>query len=346
MLIGYEKVDANGGLVSELDIILKLLMDCPEYSYGRSPQPVLTCCFCLPGRKEKLRTRCSSQAPDIYFGAENARVSSVTPEGGADMTLKRQNKKRRVYMGIWSCFPKETTKTGNSKLGGKEYLWHMVNTGYVSVINDVDITFVMARLFRIGLQRQKKDARAIEKLKQLSGSRKVNTQKESKGKCDVYNKVKCTKREGGDDEREIESGDSERGDEDVRDLKETGDELNIDWRDRLWIDDRRWMIRSCNISLWRCVFFQSDSSQSDDYVKTGQDLFGMSIVGSPFISHMKRDYLSAQNVGKPKMVDKKIAYNVALFISSPMISMRESTTQKTLETTINEATDGVESALQ
>ncbi|GJR70258.1 hypothetical protein Tco_0016323 [Tanacetum coccineum] len=105
-----------------------------EYSYGRSPQPVLTCCFYLPGRREKLRTRCSSQAPELYFGAENARVSSVTPEGRLfDSTISLE----------------ETPKTGNSKLGGKEYLWHMVNTGYVSVINDVDITFVMARLFRI-----------------------------------------------------------------------------------------------------------------------------------------------------------------------------------------------------
>ncbi|GKC88231.1 hypothetical protein Tco_1148880, partial [Tanacetum coccineum] len=62
-----------------------------------------------------MRTRCSSQAPDIYFGAENARVNSVTPEGGADMTLKRQNKKRRVYMGIWSCFPKEPNDAHHSK---------------------------------------------------------------------------------------------------------------------------------------------------------------------------------------------------------------------------------------
>ncbi|GKC52602.1 hypothetical protein Tco_1075347 [Tanacetum coccineum] len=38
-------------------------------------------------------------------------------------------------------------------------------------------------------------------------------------------------------------------------------------------------------------FFQSDSSQSDDYGETGQDLFDTSIVGSPFISRMKRDLL-------------------------------------------------------
>ncbi|GKE37630.1 hypothetical protein Tco_1461035 [Tanacetum coccineum] len=60
-----------------------------------------------------MRTRCSSQAPDIYFRAENARVSSITPEGGADMTIKRQ--KKRVYMGIWSCFPKEPNDAHHSK---------------------------------------------------------------------------------------------------------------------------------------------------------------------------------------------------------------------------------------
>nr|GEY74826.1 hypothetical protein [Tanacetum cinerariifolium] len=103
----------NIGIVpTEMELILEHTQQgesgfrCPEYSYGRSPQPVLICCFCSLGRKEKLRTRCSSQASDFYFGVENASVSSVTPEGSADMTLKRQNKKRRVYMGIWSCFPK------------------------------------------------------------------------------------------------------------------------------------------------------------------------------------------------------------------------------------------------
>nr|GEX90616.1 elongation factor Tu, mitochondrial-like [Tanacetum cinerariifolium] len=52
---------------------------------------------------------------------------------------------------VWIAYfgSSETTKTGNSKLGGKEYMWQMVNRGYVFVINDVDITFVMARLFRI-----------------------------------------------------------------------------------------------------------------------------------------------------------------------------------------------------
>ncbi|GJU80865.1 putative RNA-directed DNA polymerase [Tanacetum coccineum] len=73
-------------------------------------------------------------------------------------------------------------------------------------------------------------------------------------------------------------------------------------------------------------FFQTDSSQSDNYGETGQYLFETSMVGSPFISRQKRDllqldvpdYLSARNVGKPKMLDKKIANNVALFISSPI----------------------------
>nr|GFA60518.1 hypothetical protein [Tanacetum cinerariifolium] len=31
--------------------------------------------------RKKLRTRCSSQAPELHFVAENARVNNVKPEG-------------------------------------------------------------------------------------------------------------------------------------------------------------------------------------------------------------------------------------------------------------------------
>ncbi|GJV39000.1 hypothetical protein Tco_1417440 [Tanacetum coccineum] len=39
------------------------------------------CRFCSPRRKKKVRTRCSSQAPELHFVAENARVNNVNPEG-------------------------------------------------------------------------------------------------------------------------------------------------------------------------------------------------------------------------------------------------------------------------
>ncbi|GJW41445.1 Clp protease regulatory subunit ClpX2, mitochondrial-like protein [Tanacetum coccineum] len=56
-------------------------------------------------------------------------------------------------------------------------------------------------------------------------------------------------------------------------------------------------IHDCEISRLHCIvnvemrFFQSDSSQSDDYGETGQYLFETSMVGSPFISRRKRDLL-------------------------------------------------------
>ncbi|GKB90500.1 hypothetical protein Tco_0962772 [Tanacetum coccineum] len=39
------------------------------------------CQFCSPGRKKKVRTGCSSQAPELHFVAENARVNNIKPEG-------------------------------------------------------------------------------------------------------------------------------------------------------------------------------------------------------------------------------------------------------------------------
>ncbi|GJU02838.1 type III polyketide synthase B [Tanacetum coccineum] len=38
------------------------------------------CQFCSPGRRKKVRTRCSSQAPEVHFVAENARVNNAKPE--------------------------------------------------------------------------------------------------------------------------------------------------------------------------------------------------------------------------------------------------------------------------
>ncbi|GJW49013.1 hypothetical protein Tco_0080659 [Tanacetum coccineum] len=48
------------------------------------------CRFCSPGRKKKVRTRCSSQAPELHFVAENARVNNVNPEvpKGVDITAR------------------------------------------------------------------------------------------------------------------------------------------------------------------------------------------------------------------------------------------------------------------
>ncbi|GJY06918.1 hypothetical protein Tco_0373972 [Tanacetum coccineum] len=40
--------------------------------------------FCSPGRRKKVRTRCSSQAPKVYFVAENARVNNAKPEASHD----------------------------------------------------------------------------------------------------------------------------------------------------------------------------------------------------------------------------------------------------------------------
>ncbi|GKC96882.1 hypothetical protein Tco_1162324 [Tanacetum coccineum] len=39
------------------------------------------CRFCSPGRRKKVRTRCSSQAPEVHFVAENTRVNNAKPEG-------------------------------------------------------------------------------------------------------------------------------------------------------------------------------------------------------------------------------------------------------------------------
>ncbi|GJT21633.1 type III polyketide synthase B [Tanacetum coccineum] len=38
------------------------------------------CRFCSPGRRKKVRTRCLSQAPEVHFMAENARVNNAKPE--------------------------------------------------------------------------------------------------------------------------------------------------------------------------------------------------------------------------------------------------------------------------
>ncbi|GJZ80152.1 hypothetical protein Tco_0644989, partial [Tanacetum coccineum] len=43
-----------------------------------------TCRFCSPGRRKKVRTRCSSQAPEVHFVAENARVNNAKPEASHD----------------------------------------------------------------------------------------------------------------------------------------------------------------------------------------------------------------------------------------------------------------------
>ncbi|GJU94124.1 type III polyketide synthase B [Tanacetum coccineum] len=50
------------------------------------------CRFCSPGRRKKVRTRCSSQAPEVHFVAENARVKNAKPEGAfKPFTNKRGN---------------------------------------------------------------------------------------------------------------------------------------------------------------------------------------------------------------------------------------------------------------
>ncbi|GJQ96446.1 hypothetical protein Tco_0007585 [Tanacetum coccineum] len=80
-----------------------------EYSYGRSPQPILTCCFLLLGRREGAEFGLLHAGQDVRVRHHNCTLglrmhaSAAFYTLKADTTLKRQNKRRRVYMGIRSC---------------------------------------------------------------------------------------------------------------------------------------------------------------------------------------------------------------------------------------------------
>ncbi|GJY14463.1 zf-CCHC domain-containing protein [Tanacetum coccineum] len=47
------------------------------------------CRFCSPRRKKKVRTRCSRQAPELHFVAENAGVNNVKPEGQGEASIEK-----------------------------------------------------------------------------------------------------------------------------------------------------------------------------------------------------------------------------------------------------------------
>ncbi|GJU16312.1 type III polyketide synthase B [Tanacetum coccineum] len=60
--------------------IVKQRLDICNKAQANRTRRLSTCRFCSPGRRKKVRTRCSSQAPEVHFVAENARMNNTKLE--------------------------------------------------------------------------------------------------------------------------------------------------------------------------------------------------------------------------------------------------------------------------